>query len=296
MLNFKYRFLCVWLVLFAGAAVQSSTIDIGDVGLWAGGTISMGSGVSVSGIAASGGGFSANSGANLGSIYTEKDVWIGGNSMVSGDITAGGSISVSGVKISGTVSQFSNFTLPKLDTLEKTTFGTEDVYGKNNSVTKLLAGDYKDLSFGKNTTLNLFAGKYNFQSFWMDRDSTVNIDTSAGNVVLNLAGGFSTSRNVKFSNTGSGSLQINIFGKDFWLGSGSSLSATLKVFGGNISTESSASLYGQAYATGNIWLGDRSQVEYHSFAGEIPEPSTLAFLAVAGIYGFIVKGRGPKHT
>ncbi|MFA6187231.1 MAG: PEP-CTERM sorting domain-containing protein [Phycisphaerae bacterium] len=298
MFNFKHSLMCISLVVLAAAAGQGSTIDIGSVGLWAGGKIDLGGGVSVSGIAASGGAFSASSGTNLTSIYTEKGVWIDKGSVVSGDVIANGKIETgSNVKIGGTVSAYSDFVLPKLDILEKTTFGTKDVYGKKDSTTTLLAGDYKGLSFSKDTTLNLSSGKYNIQSFWMDKDSVVNVNTSAGDVVLNIAGSFSTSRNVSFANTGSGSLQINIFGKDFWLGSDSSLSAVLKVFGGNIGADSSVNLSGQMYATGNIWLGNNSQFEYTpAIATAIPEPSTLALLAVAGFYGFIAKGRHPKHT
>lgn len=294
MFKIKYSFVCVLLVVLA-AVGQGSTIDISSVGLWAGGTIELGSNVSASGIAASGGGFSASGGAALDSIYTEKNVWIGSGSAVSGDIIANSEIYASGVKVGGSVNQFSDFVLPELDILEKNTFGTDDIYGKNNSTTTLSAGDYKSLSFGRDTTLNLSSGEYNIQSFWMDRESTVNVDTSAGNVVLNIAGGFSTSKNVSFVNTGSGSLQINIFGQDFWLGRGSSLSAVLKVFGGNIGADSSVNLSGQLYATGNIWLGDYSQFSYTP-AAEIPEPSTLAFLAAAGFYCFTSKYRHPKHT
>ncbi|MHB0945746.1 MAG: hypothetical protein ACYC3B_01065 [Sedimentisphaerales bacterium] len=297
MFNFKNTLVCISLVVLAAAAGYGSTIDIGSVGLWAGGTIGLGSEVSVNGIAASGGDFSASKNARLTSIYTEKSVWIDKGSVVSGDIIANGKIQATGVKIGGSVSAFSDFTLPRLDILEKTAFGTEDIYGKSRSTTTLLAGDYKSLSFSRDTTLNLSSGEYNIQSFWMDRESTVNVDTSAGNVVLNIAGSFSTSRNVSFANTGSGSLQINIFGQDFWLGSGSSLSAVLKVFGGNIGTDGSVNLAGQMYATGNIWLGNDSQFTYApAIATAIPEPSTLAFLAAAGFYCFTAKGRHPKHT
>jgi hypothetical protein len=295
MFNFKHSFISISLIVLAVVAGQGSTIDIDTVGLWAGGTIGLGREVSVNGTAASGGDFSALSGDNLTSIYTEKNVWIDKNSTVSGDIIANGKIQVSGVKVGGSVKEFSDFVLPKLDILEKTTFGTKDIYGKNNSTTTLSAGDYKSLGFSNNTTLNLSSGKYNIQSFWMDKDSVVNVNTSVGDVVLNIAGSFSTSKNVSFANTGSGSLQINIFGKDFWLGSGSSLSAVLKVFGGNIGTDNSVLLAGQIYATGNINLGNGSQFEYNP-AGAIPEPSTLAFLATAGFYCFIAKARHPKHT
>ena len=283
MFNLKHSFISILLVVLAAAIGQGSTIDIGSVGLWAGGTISLGREVSVNGTAASGRDFSALSGTNLTSIYTEKNVWIDRNSTVSGDIIANGKIQVSGVKVGGSIEEFSDFVLPKLDILEKTAFGTKDIYGKNNSTTTLLAGDYKSLSFSKDTTLNLSSGEYNIQSFWMDKESTVNVDTSAGNVVLNIAGSFSTSQNVSFTNTGSGSLQINIFGRDFWLGSGSSLSAVLKVVGGNIGIDNSANLSGQMYATGNINMGNGSQFEYTP-ATAIPEPSTLAFLAVAGLF------------
>jgi hypothetical protein len=361
--KFRQTLIAVYsFVLLVALSVQATTINVDELALWAGGTVGLGSGVTVNAAIASGGEISAGSRANLRSIYTENKIWlgnnatvngtvlankqaqagsglnllgnwtgssvsIGSNSNITGDIGAGtgkislgsntamfgdvlgnNSISIgskstitgdvrpgigykiskpSNVTITGSTQpgsfSFNTFDLPALDQLQQSTIGTDNIYGPRYSTTTLLPDEYRDWSFDKNNTLNLSAGAYSLKNFWVDRDSVVNVDTSAGDVILNIAGQFSTGTNVSFSKSGSGNLFINVFGHNVWLEDNVKLSAVLKVYGGDFGVDKSAQLAGRFYATGDIWLGRNTQLEYIS-SQVIPEPSTLVIFAVMGLF------------
>jgi len=349
-------------VLLIALSAQATTINIDELALWAGGTIGMGSGVSVNAAIVSGGKISAGSGANLRSIYTEnriwlgnnatvngtvlankqaqagnnlnlagswtgssvsigananitggigaetyninlgnnavmtgdvlgnKNIWIGNNSTIAGDVRPGSGYNLStgnNVAITGSTQQgsftFDSFDLPALDQLQQSTIGTDNIYGSRYSTTTLLPGEYRNWSFNKNTTLNLLAGEYSLRSFWMNRGGVVNIDTSAGDVTLNVVGRFSTAGSVSFLKSGSGSLFINVFDHDVWLDNDVRLTAILKVYNGDLGVDRNAQLTGRFYATGDIWLGNNTHLEYISSALPVPEPSTLAIFAVMGL-------------
>jgi hypothetical protein len=272
----------VFVFVFALSA-QATTVGIDQLALWAGGTIGLGSGVSINAPFAAGGNISTGGSVNLMSVYTESNVWLGNNSAIAGDIFAAGSIQTgSNVVIGGSANSFTDFTLPQLDLLQQSTFGTENIYARKNTTTTLTAGEYADWSFDKNTTLNLTAGEYSLKNFWMGKDGVVNIDTSAGDVILNLVGQLSTSSDVAFITSGSGSLYVNVFGSSAWLGSGTSLSAALTVYGGDFGAGASAQLAGSFFATGNIWLDSNSQLGFVPYQ-EIPEPASLAIFAVGSL-------------
>ncbi|MDD5134838.1 MAG: hypothetical protein PHP01_05455 [Phycisphaerae bacterium] len=300
MLNVKYIFrVFVASILLTVCLTQATTLNIGQVGLWAGGTIGFGDNVSVAGSIASGGSISAGNNMSLNSIYTESGIWTGNNSIINGDILANRQVQIgNNVVISGSVTSFGDFTLPVLGLMEQTAIGTNDIYGKKNSTTTVSADSYRDFSFDKNTTLNISAGQYNLRNFWVNRSSTVNVDTSAGDVVLNVSGSFGTSKEVSFVNSGPGNLYINVFGHDVWLDDSVKLSAVLKVYGGNIDADNSVQLSGQFFATGDIWLGNNSSLSFVSGtpASSIPEPASLVIFAVMGLCSFIVKNQRPKYT
>ncbi len=283
----------VFVFVFALTA-QATTIGIDQLALWAGGTIGLGSGVSIDAPIASGGNISTGSNVNLTYVYTESNVWLGNNTVVSGDVFANGQVQTgSNVVIGGSSSSFADFTLPQLDFLQQSAFGTDNIYGPKNSTTTLTAGEYADWSFDKNTTLNLSAGEYSLKNFWLGKDGVVNIDTSAGDVTLNLVGQFSTSSDVSFITSGSGSLYINIFGSSAWLGRGTSLAAAMTVYGGDFGAGRSAQLTGSFFATGNIWLDRDSQLGFVSYQ-EIPEPSSLVIFAVSGLCFLVRKNRAAR--
>ena len=289
---FRLKHSLLILIIFA-LTVQATTININELSLWAGGTIGLGSYVNVGGTMASAGNISTGSGTSLASIYTQGNVWLGSNSYVSGNVLANGQVQTGyNVSIGGSSDDYGDFVLPQLDLLESGGIGTDNIYGAKNSTTTLSSGLYRDLSFDKNTTLNLSAGSYSLNNFWMNKNSVVNIDTSGGDVILNVSGGFSTGRDVSFTKSGSGNLYINVFGANVWLDNDVTLNAIVKVFGGNLGFGDSAQLAGQYYATGDIWLGSNSQIEYVS-SQAIPEPASLAIFALSGFCLMVQKKRFP---
>jgi hypothetical protein len=299
-LKVKYVFRTgIAIVLLTACLTQATTVNIDQLGLWAGGTIGFGNNVSVDGPIASGGSISAGNNMILNSIYTEGGVWTGNNSIINGNILANGQVQIgNNVLIGGSVTSFGDFTLPVLNLLEQTAIGTNDIYGEKNSTTTVSTGSYRDLSFDKDATLNLSAGQYSLRNFWVNKSGTVNVDTSAGDVVLNVSGSFGTSKDVSFVNSGSGNFYINVFGHDVRLDDSVKLSAVLKVYGGSIDADNSVQLAGQFYATGDIWLGNNSNLSYISTtsAVPIPEPASLVIFAIMGFFGFIAKNRHPKYT
>jgi hypothetical protein len=287
------------IVLLTACLAQATTVNIGQLGLWAGGTIGLGDNVSVNAPIASGGSISAGSNMNLSSIYTESGVWIGNSSIINGNILANGQVQIgNNVLIGGSVTSFGDFTLPVFGLIEQTTIGTNDIYGVKNSTTTILAGSYKDFSFDKDATLNLSAGQYSLRNFRVNKNGIVNVDTSAGDVVLNVSGSFSASKDVSFINTGSGNFYINVFGHDVRLDDSVKLSAVLKVYGGSIGVDDSVQLAGRFYATGDIWLGNNSTLSYLSYTSTvpIPEPASLVIFAIMSFYCLIAKSRRPRYT
>ncbi|MFA5293049.1 MAG: hypothetical protein WC496_08460 [Phycisphaerae bacterium] len=289
MFRLRYsRIVVLFFVAVFTLTAQATTINIDELSLWAGGTIGFGNTVTVGGPVASAGNISAGNGTSLSSIYTQGNLWLGNNSVVSGNVLANGYVHTgNNVLISGTSVSFGDFVLPPLDSLQQNAVGTNNIYGEKYSTKTLQPGEYRDWSFDKNVTLNLSAGEYNLKNFWMNKDGVVNIDTSLGDVVLNIAGQFDTGKSVTFTNSGSGNLFINVFGHDAWLGENTKLAAVVKVYGGDFGTDSSSDLSGSFYAAGNIWLGNNSQVVY-SPVTVIPEPASLALFVMMG---FFLSGR-----
>jgi carbonic anhydrase/acetyltransferase-like protein (isoleucine patch superfamily) len=262
-------------------------------GNWTGGSVYIGSNANITGdIGARSSSISLGSNASItGDILGNKNIWIGNNSTITGDarpgngstLSKGNNVTITGLTQPGSFS-FDSFDLPELDQLQQSAIGTENISGEKYSVTTLLAGDYRDWCFDKNTTLNLSAGDYSLKNFSMNKDGVVNIDTSGGDVTLNVVGQFSTGRDVSFLKSGSGNLFINVFGHDVQLEDNVKLSATLKVYGGNFSADNAVQLAGRFYATGDIWLGCNTQLQYACSALPVPEPSTLAIFAAMGLF------------
>ena len=283
--------LCVGFVVTA----QACTVTIDELALWAGGTIGTGTGVTISGSIASASGININNGSSLNSIYTQGSVWLGKSVTVTGDIVANGQVDTAkSAVITGSSSSYSNFVLPQLDYLQQTTAGTTSVYAAANSSQIITPGQYSSWSLSSSTTVTISSGTYSLSSFWIGSNSVVNVDTSAGDVILNVAGSFSAASGVSFVTSGSGNLYINVFNSDAWLDNNVSLTGVLKVFGGGLSTGTSVDLIGSFYATGNIYLGNDSQVTYVSQV-IIPEPASLVLFAAVSLI-FILKARRPTNT
>jgi len=284
--NFKHNLVAaICLMTSLIVTTQANTITIDELALWAGGSIGVGSGVTVSGPMASALGVNANSNSSLSSIYTQGNVWLGKGVIVNGDVVANGSIQTSkNTVITGSSNSFSNFVLPQLDTLQQTVVGTTPIYTAPNATKTLLPGEYSSLSLSNDTQLNLSSGIYSVSSFWMGSGGTVNVDTSAGDVILNVVGSFTAGSSVKFITSGSGNLFVNVFNSDAWLDSRVDFTGVLSVFGGGLGTGTSVNLTGSVYTTGSMYLGNDTAVTY-THSTQIPEPASLAmFLTI----GFII--------
>jgi len=295
--KFKYSLITI-LVLSVCLALsaQACTITIDELALWSGGSITTGNNVTVTGTMASASGVSLNSGSSVGSIYTLGGIWLGNGVTVSGDAVAKGTVTTAkSAVITGSSSGNTSFTLPGLDYLTQTAIGTTSIYAAANSSTTLSPGTYSSWSLSNGTTINLSSGSYSLSSLWIGSSSVVNIDTSAGDVILNVVGSFSVSSGVTFVTSGSGTLYINVFNSSVWLDNSVSLTGVISVFGGGLSTGSSVSLTGSVYATGNIYLGNDTSVTYVAFTN-IPEPASLIMFGAAGFILTVRSRRASTNT
>ncbi len=286
----KYS-LAIYITCVVALAANACTVTMDELAIWSGGSIGTGSDVTITGPIASATGININKSSYVSSIYTAGSIWLGDKVTVSGEAIANKGIDKSKTAvITGYSNGNAGFQLPKLDYLTQNAIGTTSVYVASSSSTILKPGDYSSWSLGSKTTINLSAGSYNLSSFWVGSGSVVNVDTSAGDVVLNVAGEFSVSSGVTFVSSGSGALRVNVFNSNAWFDSKSSLKGIVSVFGGGLSTGSSVDLVGNIYATGNVYLGNDTNVTYASFTN-IPEPASLVIFATMGMV-LVVRGRG----
>jgi len=271
--------------MFANAC----TVTLQELAIWSGGSIGTGSDVTIAGPIASAAGINLNKNSSVNSIYTTGSIWLGNSVIVGGDAIANSGISKTKTSvITGYSNGSAGFELPKLDYLSQNAVGTTPIYVPSNAAQTIAPGDYSSWSLSGNTTINLSSGSYNMSSFWLGSGSVVNVDTSAGDVVLNIAGEFSVSRGVTFVSSGSGVLRVNVFNSNAWFDNDSSLTGVVSVFGGGLSTGSSVNLTGALYATGNVYFGNESTVTYSAFG--IPEPASLVIFAAMGMT-LVVRGR-----
>ncbi|MCD4831568.1 MAG: hypothetical protein K8R02_07170 [Anaerohalosphaeraceae bacterium] len=288
-------------VLVISAGAFGDIINVSNTGLWAGGSLDVGRRVTMNGSVASSGTIGFGSSVSLtGDMYGGGDIWLGKGSYINGNVTpnVGANLSVgSNVTITGSTDQaelnFDSFSVPWQSQMQNINVGTQNISGYKNSVTNLLAGEYHNFDFDKNTTLNLSAGDYSMNNFWMNKNSVVNLDTSSGDITFNVLGGFSTANNVRFLASGQGNVYVNIYENDVWLGDDSEMRAVLNVYGGDFGVGKNAELAGSFYTTNNLWLGNNSNYDY--IAEAIPEPATLAFM-IAGITAIVAAGKKTKNS
>ena len=225
-----------------------------------------------------------------GNVTGNGNIWVGGNSTINGDVrpgvnrslSKGGNVTINGSTAPG-LFDFDTFILPELASFQKNAIGTQYIYGAPSSNTTLLPGSYSAWNLGSNVTLNLSSGQYSLGNFYIGGNGIVNVDTSGGDVTLDITGGLNVSNNVSFVKSGSGNLYVNVFDSGVWLGDNTTLSASLKIYNGNFNSGSSIQLAGNLYATGSIWLGNNSQVQYVSQQQIIPEPSTIGILCLGAL-------------
>jgi predicted acyltransferase (DUF342 family) len=286
---------------------EASPIGVDSLALYSGKSMSFGRDVSIAGPVAAARSISLGGGDSTGNLYSGGSVYLGNSSNVKGDIWGNGNISINSksvvagdittqgkywknksAKVTGEVILGKDarlLVLPSMDVApDKGSLGSTKIWKGRNTTTNLDAGNYNTVGFDRSATLNLSAGTYTMKSFSMGRDGAVNIDTSMGDVILNVHSGFSVGRDVTFNTQGNGELFLNVFGKNVWLDNNTKMDATVRVYGGKFSTGNDVELTGSFHASNNIYLGQGSQVSYApAGSSAVPEPATVALLAIGGM-------------
>ena len=273
------------MVLANDKAEADSQLDFQGSG-WAGKSVCLGQDASVTGrLAANTDGIAVSSRAQVvGDITSNHNVYIAGDSAVHGGVSpglgkhliVGDNVTITGTVVSGH-SPFDVFDAPGVPKKpHKDSCGKLNVSQGNNATTTLAPGAYKDVNmWGAETTLNLEAGTYTMHEFWIASGGTVNVDTTDGDVILNAHKDFDTGSDVTFNVTGPGSLEINLFDNDVWLGHDTTIEADIRVWDGKFGAGDNFSLVGTVWADKDIDLGSGSTVASSS---AVPEPSSLLLL------------------
>lgn len=166
-----------------------------------------------------------------------------------------------------------------------TAYGSENQNISSGQTTALQAGQYRDLWAGRNATLELGAGEYNFRNVSLDSGVSILADTTAGDIFLIADRDFSLASDGLIDVTGPGNVWV-FSGKDIWLGSGAHANATL-IADRNMWIDGDSMIQGQLYAGDSLGLGNGVVVD----ATGVPEPG-LTVLLGAGMLWLSRRHRG----
>lgn len=250
----------------------------------ANGNVSTGKGISVGGDMNAGG-----------------DIWVNKNSTIAGDASPGIGHTIStgsNVSIGGSTTP-SNPTpdtvvVPSIPTPSgPMTPGTQGIWVGNNGSMTLAVGDYANVSTGVNVELALAAGTYNLASLWMGSGGLMTIDTTLGDVIINVLNNFGAGSNMEFAILGPGELFINVFEGDMGFGQDLTIDATLLVYEGSFYADDNANITG-SIAAQNISIDQGSSFVYRGSGPtpDVPEPLTaLAIASSLGGIGMYVRKR-----
>ena len=226
----------------------------------------------------------------IGNLLSNNKITINQNTLVQGDASPGIGYSVKlkpGAVVTGSTDPAAHviptFDLPDMPSAPSApAYGSSNVYASAESVIDLDPGQYKGLSLERDCELNLTSGEYTFKSFWMDKRGIVNVDTSAGDVIINVHEGFDTGQYVQFNPTGDGKVIINVFGTGgISLDKYNVMRATVQVWEGAFYADEQADFRGTIMAEGKIWIAGQSTLVYAPGTNGyfmMPEPATMALL------------------
>ncbi len=278
---------------------NADLIDINSLALYSGKSLEFGDKVFLDGPAGAVDFVSLGTGTQAGNIFSEGNIylssgsqagnlWANRNVDINNGATVNGDVSVVGdywkhrnAAVTGTVYHGDDATIIDLPQMGPEpsggVLGSTSIWKGKNTTTTLDPGSYNNLGFDKDNILNLSSGIYTFNNFWMDKGGAVNVDTSLGDVVLNIYDGLSTGKEVAFNTIGDGKLFINVFDKDVYLGDDNTMDGIFRVYNGGFSTGSGADLTGSVQARDRIWIGNDSTVTY-----AISDPQTIILLMTGG--------------
>lgn len=267
-----------------------------------GGTTWLDNKTTVGGNVESTGGISTGTNVNVaGDVNSGANIWLNNNTSVGGNASPGigGSLTTgSGVTIGGNTTP-SNPTVPTVSIPSVTPgsvpsySGSGNTWLPNNSNVALAPGTYGSFSTGTGVDLFFTAGEYNLGQTWLNNNSTLNFDTSAGDITLNLFGDFTTGNNVAFDVTGDGQVYVNMYNGYYWMGQDATIDAIVRIYSGSFGVDSGADITGNIWAAGNIYVGTNSNVTYQgdSPVPGVPEPLTVmsVFFATGGLGGYLMR-------
>jgi cytoskeletal protein CcmA (bactofilin family) len=262
---------------------QHVTID-GDV--LAGGNVSVGHHSSIGSIDSHGNIFLDQFATINGNLTGANKVTISKSVLVDGDVNYGGKFSADRkASITGLtgndISDLSTWNSSLRIAPDSWVSGSQSLYYGNNSTEMLAPGTYGSVSISNASTITLTAGTYNFSSLWMGNAVNLIADTSAGDVIINIADSLSTGNKVEFQRGDGGLFTLNV-NENIYLGQNTLADANFIGFGDSMSIDQNTVINGSLYSAGNIWLATNVTV---AGAGSVPvpEPGTCLIL-LTGIF------------
>lgn len=278
------------------------------------GSLGVDQNVKVNGRAVAGGAVSLHKNARVGGpVHGGGDIWVD-KDVESGRLTGGAGVSVEkdakihgdviyhtrrwihgDAQVAGGVSQGTaapdtwaapTIAMPTLHA------GSSNRWFARNSDQALAPGAYGSLSVDRDSTIRLTAGEYHFQRVWLGRNVTVEADTSAGDVLVNIVTSLSTDRDVTFD-AGSSLMAVTIGGSASF-GPNNTIDAGLWA-GEDVSVDRDGVLGGQLVAGRNVWLNQNTQVlGAGSSNAAVPEPTALATMSILGSCALLIR-RGRRR-
>jgi hypothetical protein len=256
---------------------------------WTGKSVYMGRGANVTGDILAGDGdinLDRNAVVN-GNVNGNANIWIDSFGEISGDASPGlkGNLST-GKKVSiggSTEPAYADYDTVRLASMGPApdihAYGKKNISGGNKDVVNLTAGDYRSISmWGTDTELNLSAGTYTLMDLWVGNRGTINVDTSLGDVVLDVHKLFSVGNDVTINLIGEGDLILNAF-DDVNLGKNVDMTAQVLAWNGDVISGDNLNFTGTIQAAGGVSIGSGGVITY---SGHVPEPATLALLGLGG--------------
>ncbi len=237
-----------------------------------------------------------------GSIRGNGNIWIDRDSHISGNVspgvartlTTGGNVTIDGSR-SPAAENVNTLELTGIGyTPNHDNYGSQSIWKSRGSTTNLDPGAYGSISLAKQNTLNLSAGTYTLRSFWMDREGQINIDTTGGDVTMNVFSSFTTGKDVKFNKSGQGDLAVNLLDGNIWFGKDNEIIGKFNAWDGSFGADSGLHMQGSIAAARNISLGANSSLTYYGDS-EIPEPASMTIMILGGI-GVLLRRRHLKTT